>query len=139
MTEWINVKDSLPACVANSFSMRAIQHCKDTGHVCPYWINDDIAEVLYKHDKENNTELLQSYRNQCHEIDVKIRPMKKGSEETPLLTIGCRRNGLSNIYMKCDYTNELAARNFLHEFMADSKTFFSKRKRKGKHVKKKAT
>lgn len=92
----------LPPMISNYINNSAEQKCRDTGHVCPHWINHEINDILCDYDDANDTHFSKSYQKQCHEIEIIYRPYIKDKETS--FKLRCRP--LDHNFT-CDYQNLL--------------------------------
>lgn len=97
--------------LSNYMTERVKEKCRESGHICPYWVDDKIFSDLEGLDKLDNGDRCKRYLKQCHEPFLTYRPniqeMKIRCGEHPLNIHGKTKS--------CDYTNDKVAKEMLEE------------------------
>lgn len=100
--------ETLPPCVGNYIQQKAKAICRENGHFCPYWIHEDILVDLAKFDREDKGNRAERYMNQCHELEVVIKPPEAGSSDQSWF-LGFKCHELMGFSKKnCNFTCKIA-------------------------------
>lgn len=92
--------------------------CEESGHVCPFWVNEQIYKDLKWLDQRDEGDRAETYYYQCHSPILRYRPV---FDEMPngICSVECRRNEASvgNYYGdECRYCNDKVAEIMKKEF-----------------------
>jgi hypothetical protein len=95
------------------------ERCEESDHVCPFWVNEDVLEVLKKADKLDDGKRAEIYYFQCHSPVFIYRP------HTGECVVECRKNALhlGNYYGdECKYQNLKVATEIIQEHFSGKMT-----------------
>ncbi len=114
---------NIPPCVGNYIQEQAMAICKETGNVCPHWVHGDIACDLVRLDREDQGDRAERYMNQCHELEVVVKPPAVGyGDQSWFLGFKCKE--LLGFQRKpCNFSNKLAEDIMLGQILEMYKEF----------------
>lgn len=112
------MRDFCGAIVQQFIYERTRNHCQNTGHVCPHWIDGKIYEDLVSLDKKDGGSRINEYLERTHRVEVTMIPGAK--PEDMKFKIECVPYAIWKTDT-CDYKNEEAEESMRQEYLENTK------------------